>query len=150
MPITHQHTCCHSSHAGATFRTQPRAHAQRGALVGGVAGAGGQGQPAGADLQAAGRPAWTCADLQRLGERLWQTALGAAWSGPGHTWSPSGESSRVQPVHCRLWCLTVVSVDLFDQIFTDTYRSDSNRTARTRQPDEELCLNIIKLQTGLF
>lgn len=105
------------THPGAAFRAQPRAHAQRGALVGGGAGAGGQSQPAGADLQAAGRPVWTCAGLQRPGERLWQTALGAAWSGPGHTRSPSGESSSVQHVHCRLYmCEDAFSWSLWSNI----------------------------------
>lgn len=149
-------TFCHSSHPGATFRTQPRAHAQRGALVGGVAGAGGQSQPAGADLQAAGRPVWTCADLQRLGERLWQTALGAAWSGPGYTWSPSGESSRVQRVHCRLSCVTVVLVDLFDQIlpvgppWTEQLTPGSLKKICVQLSFSHNLIYRIKLQTGQF
>lgn len=138
MHITHMNG--HSSHPGAAFRTQPRAHAQRGALVGGVAGTGGQSQPAGADLQAAGRPVWTCAGLQRLGERLWQTALGAAWSGPGYTWSPSGESSRVRwsigacPMQAFL-CEYGFSWSLSSNIYV--HRSDRHKTAYTRQHNED-------------
>lgn len=79
---------------GAARRTEPGPHAERGALAGRVPGAGGQSQPPGADLQAAGGSVWAGAVPRRHGNLLRQTAAGAARSGPGHTGSPAGESPQ--------------------------------------------------------
>lgn len=70
---------------------EPGAHAERGALAGCVAGPGGQSQPPGAHLQAAGRLVRTRSVPQRHGKLLRQTAQGAARPGAGHAWSPTGE-----------------------------------------------------------